>query len=112
MFAGGFLPAIDIARSVSRVGGKAQPPEIKREAGQMKLEYLQFLELEMFTRFGAELEPSMQKKIARGRVLRELLKQERLRRCRRRRSWRGSSPTTSAALTRRRRSRSRRGCRA
>lgn len=78
LFSSGFLPAIDITRSVSRVGGKAQPAEIKSEAGRMKLDYLQFLELEVFTRFGAKLEASMQKKITRGRVLRELLKQDRL----------------------------------
>ena len=78
LFASGFLPAIDITRSVSRVGGKAQAPEIKKEAGRMKLDYLQYLELEVFTRFGAKLEPTVQKKISRGRVLRELLKQDRL----------------------------------
>ena len=78
LFAGGFLPAIDITRSVSRIGGKAQHPRIKKEAGQMKLDYLQFLELEVFTRFGSQLEASMEAKIRRGRVLREALKQERL----------------------------------
>jgi F-type H+-transporting ATPase subunit alpha len=78
LFSSGFLPAIDVTRSVSRVGGRAQPPEIKEEAGRMKLDYLQFLELEVFTRFGAKLERSMQKKIEHGQILRELLKQERL----------------------------------
>jgi len=78
LFSSGFLPAIDVTRSVSRVGGKAQPPEIKEEAGRMKLDYLQFLELEVFTRFGAKLERSMQKKIEHGRILREILKQDRL----------------------------------
>lgn len=78
LFSGGFLPAIDITKSVSRVGGAAQPSAIRKEAGRMKLDYLQFLELEVFTRFGAKLEPAMQKKIQRGRVLREILKQERL----------------------------------
>lgn len=78
LFAGGFLPAIDVTRSVSRIGGKAQHPRIKKEAGQMKLDYLQFLELEVFTRFGSQLEASMEAKIRRGRVLREALKQERL----------------------------------
>ena len=63
LFSAGFLPAMDITRSVSRVGGKAQAPEIKREAGRMKLDYLQFLELEVFTRFGAKLEASIQRKI-------------------------------------------------
>lgn len=78
LFSAGIFPAIDITRSVSRIGGKAQPSEIKREAGRMKLDYLQFLELEIFTRFGAKLESSMQKRIEKGRILRELLKQERL----------------------------------
>jgi len=78
LFAGGFRPAIDIARSVSRVGGQAQHPRIKQEAGRMKLDYLQFLELEVFTRFGARLEASMEAAIRRGRLLREILKQDRL----------------------------------
>jgi F-type H+/Na+-transporting ATPase subunit alpha len=78
LFSSGFLPAIDVTKSVSRVGGKAQPPEIKEEAGRMKLDYLQFLELEVFTRFGAKLERSVQKKIEHGQILREILKQDRL----------------------------------
>ena len=78
LFAGGFRPAIDIARSVSRIGGQAQHPRIKEEAGRMKLDYLQFLELEIFTRFGARLEATMEAAIQKGRVLRELLKQDRL----------------------------------
>ena len=78
LFAGGFRPAIDIAKSVSRIGGQAQHPRIKEEAGRMKLDYLQFLELEVFTRFGARLEASMEAAIRRGRTLREILKQDRL----------------------------------
>lgn len=78
LFSAGFRPAIDIARSVSRIGGQAQHPRIKEEAGRMKLDYLQFMELEAFTRFGARLEASMEDAINRGRVLREILKQDRL----------------------------------
>jgi len=78
LFSSGFRPAIDIGRSVSRIGGAAQHPRIKEEAGRMKLDYLQFLELEVFTRFGARIEASMEIAIARGRVLREILKQDRL----------------------------------
>ncbi len=78
LFAGGFLPAIDVARSVSRIGGKAQPAAIKREAGRMKLDYLQFLDLEVFTRFGARLEAGMEAQLKRGSILRELLQQDRL----------------------------------
>lgn len=78
LFEAGFLPAIDVRKSVSRIGGKAQHPTIAKQAGHMKLDYLQFLELEVFTRFGARLEASIQTKIQRGRMLRELLKQDRL----------------------------------
>lgn len=78
LFAGGFRPAIDVGRSVSRIGGTAQEEHIKQEAGRMKLDYLQFLELEVFTRFGARLEATMERAIRRGRVLRECLKQDRL----------------------------------
>ena len=78
LFDAGFRPAIDIGRSVSRIGGAAQHPRIKAEAGRMKLDYLQFLELEVFTRFGTRLEATMEKAIRRGQLLRELLKQDRL----------------------------------
>ena len=76
LFARGFLPAIDVTRSVSRIGGNAQHPNIKKEAGRMKLDYLQFLELEVFTRFGSRLEASMEARIRRGQLLREMLKQD------------------------------------
>ncbi|BCB26885.1 ATP synthase subunit alpha 1 [Sulfurimicrobium lacus] len=78
LFARGFLPALDVTKSVSRIGGKAQHPAIKAEAGRMKLDYLQFLELEVFTRFGSRLEASMEARIKRGQTLRELMKQDRL----------------------------------
>jgi F-type H+-transporting ATPase subunit alpha len=78
LFAAGILPAVDVPLSVSRIGGKAQHPRIKEEAGRMKLDYLQFLELEVFTRFGTKLEAGTEAKIRRGRLLREILKQERL----------------------------------
>jgi F-type H+-transporting ATPase subunit alpha len=78
LFTSGFRPAIDIGRSVSRIGGRAQHPRIKEEAGRMKLDYLQYQELEIFTRFGASLEASMEAALHRGRLLREILKQDRL----------------------------------
>jgi F-type H+-transporting ATPase subunit alpha len=78
LFDAGALPAIDVTRSVSRIGGNAQDPRIKQEAGRTKLDYLQFLELEVFVRFGTRLEPAMERRIRRGRALRELLKQDRL----------------------------------
>ena len=78
LFASGVLPAVDVPLSVSRIGGKAQHPRIREEAGRMKLDYLQFLELEVFTRFGTKLEAGAEAKIRRGRLLREILKQDRL----------------------------------
>lgn len=78
LYSAGIVPAIDVTKSVSRIGGKGQHPRIKEQAGRMKLDYLQFLELEVFTRFGARLEASMEAKIKRGRLLREILKQDRL----------------------------------
>ncbi|OZG70104.1 F0F1 ATP synthase subunit alpha [Hahella sp. CCB-MM4] len=80
LFAAGIRPAIDVGRSVSRIGGKAQHSAIKQEAGRMKLDYSRFLELEIFTRFGAKLDPAMQAIIHRGQLLRELLKQDRFER--------------------------------
>lgn len=78
LFAAGSLPAIDIGRSVSRIGGKAQHPCIKDAAARIRLDYLQFLELELFARFGTRLEESVREKLKRGRILREVLKQDRL----------------------------------
>lgn len=78
LFSSGFFPAIDITKSVSRVGGAAQDQSIKNEAGRMKLDYMQFLDLEIFTRFGVKLDAVMQKQITRGKILRELLKQDTL----------------------------------
>lgn len=77
LFAAGMLPAIDIGRSVSRIGGKAQHLAIKAAAARIRLDYLQFLELELFARFGTRLEAAIEEKLRRGRLLRALLKQDR-----------------------------------
>ncbi|MBK7664460.1 MAG: F0F1 ATP synthase subunit alpha [Sterolibacteriaceae bacterium] len=78
LFAAGMLPAIDISLSVSRIGGKAQHPAIKAAAARIRLDYLQFLDLELFARFGTRLDPAVEQKLRRGRQLRELLKQDKL----------------------------------
>ena len=78
LFAAGMLPAIDIGRSVSRIGGKAQHPAIKEASAHIRLDYLQFLELELFARFGTRLEAVVEEKLQRGRLLRAILKQDRL----------------------------------
>lgn len=78
LFASGMLPAIDIGKSVSRIGGQAQDTVIKKEAAAIRLDYLQFLDMELFARFGTKLEKTVEEKLKRGKILRELLKQDRL----------------------------------
>lgn len=78
LFYKGIKPAIHVGKSVSRVGGKTQMPGIRAVVKQLRLEYAQFAELEVFTRFGATLEEETRKKIDRGRRIREILKQPRL----------------------------------
>lgn len=75
LFQKGVLPAVDIGRSVSRVGGKAQFPAYRAVAGDLRLTYSQFEELEAFSRFGTRLDEETRRTIARGRRVREALKQ-------------------------------------
>jgi F-type H+-transporting ATPase subunit alpha len=75
LFRKGVLPAIDIGKSVSRVGGKTQLPAYRAVAGDLRLSYSQFEELEAFARFGTRLDPETKKTLARGRRVREVLKQ-------------------------------------
>ena len=78
LFNKGFLPAIDIGRSVSRIGGKAQAEALRKMAAKLKLDYSQFLEVEVFTKFGAKVEKETQRRIDRGKALRTALKQNRM----------------------------------
>jgi F-type H+/Na+-transporting ATPase subunit alpha len=75
LFELGVLPAIDVGKSVSRVGGKAQHAAYRGVAGDLKLAYSQFEELEAFTRFGARLDENTLKVIEHGKRIRALLKQ-------------------------------------
>ena len=75
LFELGVLPAIDVGKSVSRVGGKAQRAAYRAVAGDLKLAYAQFEELETFARFGARLDESTRKIIEHGRRIRACLKQ-------------------------------------
>lgn len=75
LFNQGHKPAIDIGKSVSRVGGKTQIPAMRELGGRLKLDYSQFLELEIFTQFGAKVEESTHKAIEKGRRIKEVLKQ-------------------------------------
>jgi len=75
LFELGVLPAVDVGKSVSRVGGKAQRAAYRAVAGDLKLAYAQFEELETFARFGARLDESTCKVIDHGRHIRACLKQ-------------------------------------
>ncbi len=75
LFELGVLPAVDVGKSVSRVGGKAQHAAYRAVAGDLKLAYAQFEELETFARFGARLDESTRKIIEHGRRIRACLKQ-------------------------------------
>ena len=75
LFELGVLPAVDVGKSVSRVGGKAQRAAYRAVAGDLKLAYAQFEELETFARFGARLDEDTRKIIDHGRRIRACLKQ-------------------------------------
>jgi F-type H+-transporting ATPase subunit alpha len=75
LFQKGILPAVDVGRSVSRVGGKTQLSAYRAVAGDLRLSYSQFEELEAFARFGTQLDEETRKTLKRGRRVREILKQ-------------------------------------
>jgi F-type H+-transporting ATPase subunit alpha len=75
LFELGILPAVDVGQSVSRVGGAAQRPAYRAVAGNLKLAYSQFQELESFARFGTRLDDSTRRTIEHGQRIRECLKQ-------------------------------------
>jgi len=75
LFELGVLPAVDVGKSVSRVGGKAQHAAYRAVAGDLKLAYAQFEELETFSRFGARLDEATRQLIEHGRRIRACLKQ-------------------------------------
>ena len=77
LFELGILPAVDVGKSVSRVGDKAQLPAY-RSIAKLKLEYAQFEELESFARFGTRLDDGTRKTIEHGKRIRECLKQPEL----------------------------------
>jgi F-type H+-transporting ATPase subunit alpha len=75
LFQLGILPAVDVGKSVSRVGGAAQRAAYRAVAGSLKLAYSQFEELEAFAKFGTRLDEATQKTIDHGQRIRACLKQ-------------------------------------
>jgi F-type H+/Na+-transporting ATPase subunit alpha len=78
LFELGILPAVDVGKSVSRVGGKAQLPAYRSVIGNLKLAYAQFEELENYARFGTRLDEHTRKTIEHGKRIRDWLKQNEL----------------------------------
>lgn len=76
LFELGILPAVEIGKSVSRVGGKAQLAAYRAVTGSLKLAYAQFEELENFARFGTRLDDASRKIIDHGQRIRECFKQD------------------------------------
>ena len=76
LFRKGQLPSVDIGKSVSRVGGRAQLPAYRAVAGPLKLSHSQFEELETFARFGTRLDEETRGRLERGRRVREVLMQK------------------------------------
>ena len=75
LFFAGVRPAVNVGISVSRVGGNAQVPAMKKIAGSLRLDLAAFRELEAFAQLGTELDPATQRQLDRGRRMVELLKQ-------------------------------------
>ena len=78
LFELGILPAVDVGKSVSRVGGKAQQPAYRTVTGSLKLAYSQFEELENYARFGTRLDDNTKRIIEHGKRIRTWLKQPEL----------------------------------
>jgi len=75
LFHEGQKPAVDVGVSVSRVGGKTQAPILRDAAKSLRLDYAQFLEMEMFTRFGGMPDNRVRRQLTRGERIRAILKQ-------------------------------------
>jgi F-type H+-transporting ATPase subunit alpha len=75
LFYEGHKPAVNVGLSVSRVGAKAQPPVLKALARHLRLAYAQFLELEVFMRFGTIVDERTRQTIEHGRRIRAVLSQ-------------------------------------
>lgn len=77
LFHEGILPAVDPGISVSRVGGSAQIPAIRKISGKLKLLYSQYRELAAFSQFGSDLNQDTLDRLAEGQRIMEILKQPR-----------------------------------
>ena len=75
LFYAGIRPAVNAGLSVSRVGGSAQNPAMKKFAGRLRIEMAQYREIAAFAQFGSELDAATQRQLTRGERVVEILKQ-------------------------------------
>ena len=76
LFFSGIRPAVNTGLSVSRVGGSAQIPAMRKVTGSLRLELAQYRELEVFSQFGSELDAATLEFLAQGQRITEVLKQD------------------------------------
>lgn len=76
LFFAGIRPALNVGLSVSRIGGAAQIPAMKKVAGRLRLDLSQYYELATFAQFATDLDAATKEKIERGKRIVEVLKQE------------------------------------
>jgi F-type H+-transporting ATPase subunit alpha len=76
LFNAGIRPAINVGISVSRVGGNAQTPAMKKVAGKLRMDLAQYRELAAFAQFASDLDKASRDQLTRGERLVEILKQD------------------------------------
>lgn len=76
LFGEGFKPAMDMGLSVSRIGNRVQWQAMKKMTSMLQLEFVRFKELERLTRIKAGMSSEVEKRLKKGKVLEELLKQD------------------------------------
>ncbi len=76
LFNKGVRPGVNVGISVSRVGSAAQTKAMKKVAGKLRLELAQFRELEAFAQFSQDLDADTKRRIDKGRLMVEVLKQD------------------------------------
>jgi F-type H+/Na+-transporting ATPase subunit alpha len=79
LFNAGIRPAVNAGMSVSRVGGNAQIPAMKKVSGMLRLDLSRYREVETFARFGTDLDRETKKQVKRGERIQEILKQDQYR---------------------------------
>ncbi|OPJ63427.1 F0F1 ATP synthase subunit alpha [Clostridium oryzae] len=76
LFYAGQRPAVNAGISVSRVGGSAQIPAMKKLSGTLRLELAQYRELASFSQFGSDLDKDTTRRLEKGKRMTEILKQD------------------------------------